>query len=410
MKEAVTVKGNCGPGVRSDCEIKLQLLSSGGLSINLNSKVVSMYGDAIRSLCNDIFIYYGIENAIVEINDSGALDFVIAARIEAAIREATGDSKEYLPEMITENLYKSSRNRFRFSRLYLPGNTPAMMLNAGLHAPDGVILDLEDSVAVSRKQEARLVVRNTLRQVRFYGAERMVRINQGEMGLEDLDYVVPHNVHLILVPKCESAEYLAEVENRIEKIKSDSGLTNEVYLMPIIESARGVEMAFDIASASSVVAMAIGLEDYTADLGVPRTPGGDESLYARMRIVNASKAAGIQPIDSVFSDVADMDGLRENVLRSRSLGFEGMGCIHPRQIPVIQKAFAPEAAEIEKAKKIVLAFREAESKGLGVVSLGSKMIDPPVVNRALRVIDLAGKMGLIDADWDSESENIHPEK
>jgi citrate lyase subunit beta/citryl-CoA lyase len=410
MKEAVTVKGNCGPGVRSDCEIKLQLLSSGGLSINLNSKVVSMYGDTIRSLCNDIFSYYGIENAIVEINDSGALDFVIAARIEAAIREATGDSKEYLPEMITENLYKSSRNRFRFSRLYLPGNTPAMMLNAGLHAPDGVILDLEDSVAVSRKQEARLVVRNALRQVRFYGAERMVRINQGEMGLEDLDYVVPHNVHLILVPKCESAEYLAEVVKRIEKIKSDSGLTNEVYLMPIIESARGVEMAFDIASASSVVAMAIGLEDYTADLGVPRTPGGDESLYARMRIVNASKAAGIQPIDSVFSDVADMDGLRENVLRSRSLGFEGMGCIHPRQIPVIQKAFAPEAAEIEKAKKIVLAFREAESKGLGVVSLGSKMIDPPVVNRALRVIDLAGKMGLIDADWDSESENIHPEK
>jgi citrate lyase subunit beta/citryl-CoA lyase len=129
-----------------------------------------------------------------------------------------------------------------------------------------------------------------------------------------------------------------------------------------------------------------------------------------MRIVNASKAAGIQPIDSVFSDVADMDGLRENVLRSKSLGFEGMGCIHPRQSPVIQRAFAPEAGEIEKAKKIVLAFREAESKGLGVVSLGSKMIDPPVVNRALRVIDLAGKMGLIDSGWDNESENIHPEK
>lgn len=410
MKEEVTVKGNAGPGVRSDCEIKLKLLSSGGLSINLNSKVISMYGDAVMSLCNDIFGYYGIGNATVEINDSGALDFVLAARIEAAIREATGDSKEYLPEMIPENLYKSSRNRFRFSRLYLPGNTPAMMLNAGLHAPDGVILDLEDSVAVSRKQEARLLVRNALRQVRFYGAERMVRINQGEMGLEDLDYVVPHNVHLILVPKCESADYLADVKKRIEKIQADTGLTDEVYLMPIIESARGVEMAFEIASAGSVVAMAIGLEDYTADLGVPRTGRGDESLYARMRIVNASKAAGIQPIDSVFSDVADMDGLRENVLRSKSLGFEGMGCIHPRQIPVIQKAFAPEAAEIEKAKKIVLAFREAESKGLGVVSLGSKMIDPPVVNRALRVIDLAGKMGLIDAGWDKENENIHPAK
>lgn len=411
MKEAVAVKGNSGPGVRSDCEIKLQLLSSGGLSVSLNSKVESMYGEAIRSLCHNIFRFYRIENATVEIEDSGALDFVIAARMEAAIRAATGLSKEYLPEMIKENQDKSSRNRFRFSRLYLPGNTPAMMLNAGLHAPDGIILDLEDSVAVSRKQEARLVVRNALRQVRFYGAERMVRINQGDLGMEDLEYVVPHNVHLILVPKCESPGYLVDVEKRIEKIKSDTGLVNDVYLMPIIESARGVEMAYEIATATkSVVAMAIGLEDYTADLGVPRTSGGDESLYARLRIVNASKAAGIQPIDSVFSDVADMEGLRENVLRSKSLGFEGMGCIHPRQIPVIQKAFAPDSGEIDKAKKIVLAFREAESKGLGVVSLGSKMIDPPVVNRALRVIDLAGKMGLIEPGWDTESENIHPEK
>ncbi|MCA1756519.1 MAG: hypothetical protein LC649_03570 [Bacteroidales bacterium] len=411
MKEAVTVKGNTGAGVRSDCEIRLQLFSSGGLSINLNSKVASMYGDTIRSLCHHIFQFYGIENATVEIEDSGALDFVIAARMEAAIRAATGSSKEYLPEMIMENLGKSSRDRFRFSRLYLPGNTPAMMLNAGLHAPDGIILDLEDSVAVTRKQEARLVVRNALRQVRFYGAERMVRINQGDMGLQDLDYVVPHNVHLILVPKCESPDYLIDVEKRIEKIKSDSGLVNEVYMMPIIESARGVEMAYEIATATrSVVAMAIGLEDYTADLGVPRTSGGDESFYARLRIVNASKAAGIQPIDSVFSDVADMEGLRENVLRSKSLGFEGMGCIHPRQIPVIKKAFAPDIAEIEKAKRIVLAFREAEVKGLGVVSLGSKMIDPPVVNRALRVIDLAGKMGLIEAGWDIESDSIHPEK
>ena len=136
--------------------------------------------------------------------------------------------------------------------------------------------------------------------------------------------------------------------------------------------------------------MAIGLEDYTADLGVKRSPRGDESFYARTRLVNACKAAGIQPIDSVYSDVADMEGLKDNVKRSRALGFEGMGCIHPRQVPVIKEAFVPGAEEIEIAKRIVEAFEEAEARGSGVVALGSKMIDPPVVKRAQRILELAG--------------------
>jgi citrate lyase subunit beta/citryl-CoA lyase len=140
-----------------------------------------------------------------------------------------------------------------------------------------------------------------------------------------------------------------------------------------------------------VVALAIGLEDYTADLGAPRTPEGKESFFARSMLVNAAKAAGIQAIDSVFSDVSDMDALKENVLASKALGFDGMGCIHPRQIKVIHEAFAPSEEEIEKARKIVEAFKEAEAKGLGVVAVGSKMIDPPVVKRALRIMELAGE-------------------
>jgi citrate lyase subunit beta/citryl-CoA lyase len=154
-----------------------------------------------------------------------------------------------------------------------------------------------------------------------------------------------------------------------------------------------VENAFEIATSSkSVVAMAIGLEDYTADLGVRRTETGAESLYARTRVVNACKAAGIQPIDSVYSDVANMEGLKTNVENSRSLGFEGMGCIHPRQVPVIHEAFVPGEEEIEKATRIVEAFEEAQARGSGVVALGSKMIDPPVVRRALRTLDLARKL------------------
>ena len=277
------------------------------------------------------------------------------------------------------------------------------MINAGLHSADGIILDLEDSVAPARKDEARILVRNALRQLDFNGAERMVRINQGERGIKDLEAVIPQNVNMVLIPKCEDAVTVRNIEEKISGIRSEAGLENPVYLMPIIETALGVEMAFEIArSASSVVAIAVGLEDLTADMGVARTREGGETLYARTRIVNAAKAAGIQPIDSVFSDVGDMAGLLQNVLSSRALGFEGMGCIHPRQIPVIRKGFLPGADEIEKAGKIVMAAEDALSRGLGVVSLGSKMIDPPVVARARKTIYLAVKLGLIPGNWMDE--------
>ena len=151
--------------------------------------------------------------------------------------------------------------------------------------------------------------------------------------------------------------------------------------------------------------MAIGLEDYTADLGVARTEQGDESLYARTRVVNACKAAGIQPIDSVYSDVANTEGLKETALTSRSLGFEGMGCIHPRQIGIVRECFLPEVKEIQKAASIVIAFEKAEKEGLGVVALGSKMIDPPVVKSALTTISLAEKFDLIEKDWRKERES-----
>jgi citrate lyase subunit beta/citryl-CoA lyase len=213
-------------------------------------------------------------------------------------------------------------------------------------------------------------------------------------------------VNLILVPKCESADQLKKVNKRIEEIKAKHSIEGDIWLMPIIESALGVIRAFEIATAApNVVSLAIGLEDYTADLGVKRTFEGTESFFARTQIVNASRAAGIQPIDSVFSDVGDLEGLKENVKRSKSLGFDGMGCIHPRQIRVIQDNFAPEPDEIEKAKKIVNAFVEATEKGLGVVSLGTKMIDPPVVKRAEHIIDVAIKTGKLNQNWREEEQH-----
>ena len=390
-KTAIT--GNCGDQVRSDCQVKLQLPAKGGISIRLVSKVERMFGEQIRQQATGVLESLGIAHALLEIEDSGALPFVISARIEAAVKQLQPGAGSWIPPMLEQNRYVTVRERFRFSRLYLPGNTPSMMLNAGIHRPDGIILDLEDSVAPARKAEARLLVRNALCQVDFYGAERMVRINQLPGGEEDLDEVVPHHVNLVLLPKCEHGSQVKEVADRIQAILKAHQQDREVFLMPIIESCLGVENAYEIATSSpGVVAMAIGLEDYTADLGVRRSETGAESLYARTRLVNACKAAGIQPIDSVYSDVANMEGLSKNVETSRSLGFEGMGCIHPRQVPVIQQAFIPGEDEIEKATRIVEAFEEAQARGSGVVALGSKMIDPPVVKRAQKTLDLARKL------------------
>ncbi len=167
--------------------------------------------------------------------------------------------------------------------------------------------------------------------------------------------------------------------------------------MPIVESALGVIRAYKIATSSpNICAITIGLEDYTADICTERTDDGRETFWARSKVVKSARAAGVQPIDSVFSDVSDMGALRESVLEAKALGFDGKGCIHPRQIAVVHEAFAPTKTELEKALRIVAAFEEAQKKGLAAVSLGSKMIDPPVVKRAQRVVRLARQMGLID--------------
>ncbi len=404
MKEVnkKSAAGKRGDNVRSDCYVEIQLKDSGGINFNLKSKVETLYGDSIRMQIDEMCDFFGIIHADILLEDNGALPFVIAARFEAAVKKIlNSNEKEYLQPFNKNNLYKTVKDKLRRSRLYLPGNEPKFFLNAGLHKPDAVILDLEDSVAPTEKYEAQFLVRNALRSVDFYKTERMVRINQLPQGLNDLKFIVLHNVHVILIPKCESADQIMKVEEEVERLKNLFKVKNEIYFMPIIESALGIINAYEIASASKQnCALAIGLEDYTADIGTQRTNEGKESFFARSMIVNAAKASGIQAIDTVFSDVGDMDALHQSVVEAKSLGFDGKGCIHPRQIPVIHKAFAPTTEEIDKAKKIVLSFKEAERKGIGVVSLGSKMIDAPVVKRAQRTVNLAILNNLLNDDWE----------
>ncbi|MCH8325303.1 MAG: HpcH/HpaI aldolase/citrate lyase family protein, partial [Bacteroidetes bacterium] len=372
--------------IRSDCKFNIQIKKSGGLKISVNSKVSSMYGDSIVKQIKRMCKFFEIKNAHILLEDYGALPFSIAARFEYAVKKIYPEiQKEYLLPTIKENLSNTKINRLRRSRLYLPGNQPKYFINAGLHKPDGIILDLEDSVAPSVKDASKLLVRNALRSVNFYGSERMVRINQLPKGIDDLSFIVPHNVQVILIPKCELAEQVKEVEDEVKRLKKSFRIKNNIFLMPIIESALGVINAYKIAIASKLnCALTIGLEDYTADIGTQRTEEGYESLFARSMVVNAAKAAGIQAIDTVYSDVSNMEGLRVSVLEAKALGFEGKGCIHPRQIQVVHEAFSPTEEEIDKAKKIVEAFKDAKKQGVGVVSLGSKMIDPPVVKKALK--------------------------
>lgn len=393
--------GRAGTGVRSDCRVVIELRDEGGVSVELSSKVDVLYGRSIRALATDLCTHFDLSHAVVTIDDSGALPYVIAARFETAVRRLREtDVPPFLPPERKGIRRPGARDRFRRSRLYLPGNDPKLAINAGIHGADAIILDLEDSVPPAEKDAARLLVRNTLREVDFGDAERMVRINQSTMGMLDLDAVIPQRPDLILIPKVETPPDVLAVQEHINDIREREGIAEDVYLMPIIESAKGAVNASAIAAASPlVVALAIGLEDYTADIGAERTLEGRESFLMRGAVLNAARAAGVQAIDTVFSDVGDMEALLTSVHEAKALGFDGKGCIHPRQIAVVHRGFAPTDTEIGKATRIVRAFDDAERRGLGVVSLGSKMIDPPVVKRALRTIALAVKSGLLSEDW-----------
>src|SRR5581483_2582683 len=208
--------------------------------VQLESRVEPYYGVSIRRQAEEVLEALGLRHAVLEIRDEAALPFVISARIEAAARRAgVGEGTRVLPDRVALP-EPSSRDRLRRSRLYIPGSEPKYFINAALHGADGIILDLEDSVHPSEKDAARLLVRNALRTVDFLACERMVRINQLPLGLEDLDEIVPECPDLILIPKVEILDQVMAVEKRIAEVKSDYGLTRPIWLMPILESALGI--------------------------------------------------------------------------------------------------------------------------------------------------------------------------
>lgn len=286
----------------------------------------------------------------------------------------------------------------RRSLLFLPGNTPNMLINGSCLGADAVIFDLEDAVSPAEKDAARILVRNTMTYMDFRGCERVVRINGIDTPYwkEDLDEILPCRPDLILLPKTSSAADIREADTYITETEKQLGLdAGAVGLVALIETALGVENAFAIASASPrVAALFLGAEDLTADLRCKRTKEGREIEYARTRLVTAARAAGVDVYDTPFTDVNDDEGIETDAALAKALGFTGKASISPRHVETINRVFSPSQAEIDYAYEVMETIRLAKEQGKGAVALRGKMIDAPIVERARQTIAMAREMGL----------------
>ena len=294
--------------------------------------------------------------------------------------------------------------RLRRSRLYVPGNNPSMLVNAGVYGADVLTFDLEDSVSPGEKLAARLLVGELLKEktVDFGRSEVTVRINplSTPYGKKDLLEIVCERLEGVYLPKAESEEDVIMLDEVLTRLEEERGLeVGRIKIFAIIETAKGVLNAYKIASASKrLEAITIGGEDLTADLGGERTPDGMTLFTARQMILLSARAAGVQALDTVYSDIKDSEGLYQEAVTVRRMGYDGKAAIHPSQIEVIHRAFTPTEEEIDYAKRVIEALETAKREGSGVAALGSKMIDRPIVKRAERILERARAAGLLNRE------------
>ena len=286
----------------------------------------------------------------------------------------------------------------RRSMLFLPGNNPNMLINGNCLGSDAVIFDLEDAVSPAEKDAARILVRNTMRYMDFRGCEIIVRINSIDTPYwkQDVDAILPCKPNLILLPKTGTAQDAQTADAYISEVEQKLGMEkNTVGLMPLIETAMGVENAFQIASSCSrIKALFLGAEDLTADLQCKRTKEGKEIEYARTRLVVAARAAGVDVYDTPFTDVNDDEGIWKDAQYAKALGFTGKSSISPRHVEVINAVFSPTQKDVDYAYEVMEAIATAKAQGKGAIALHGKMIDAPIVARAERTIAMAEELGM----------------
>ena len=291
--------------------------------------------------------------------------------------------------------------RLRRTMMFVPGANAAMLRDAALYGADSVMFDLEDAVSLKEKDSARTLVHFALKTFDYSNVETVVRINGLDtVGAQDVEAMVLAGVNVIRLPKTETAQDIIDVETVIEKVEKENNIPlGRTKMMAAIESAEGTLNAREIALASDrLIGIALGAEDYVTNMKTKRHPDGQELFFARSYILHAARAAGIAAIDTVYSDVNNMEGFADEVRRIKQLGFDGKSVINPRQIPVVNDIYAPTEKEIQHAKEVIWAIREAEEKGSGVIALNGKMIDKPIVERAERVIALAKAAKLISEE------------
>ncbi len=282
--------------------------------------------------------------------------------------------------------------RLRRTMLYVPGNHPGMIRDAHIYGADSIMFDLEDSVSLREKDAARMLVYRALKDLDYGHTELVVRVNglNTPYGRNDFEAMVAAKPNAIRLPKTETPDDIKEADELITQLEELNGIEyGTIKLIAAVESALGVLNAYQIATASKrLIGIAIGAEDFVTDLKTTRSADGIELLTARSQILFAARAAGIDALDTVFSDVNDEAGFIQEVKLIKQLGFDGKSIINPRQIEIVHSIFAPTAEEVRKSVRIIEAIKEAEEKGSGVLSLDGKMIDKPIVDRARRVLEL----------------------
>ena len=295
--------------------------------------------------------------------------------------------------------------RLRRTRMFVPGNNPGMIKDAGIYGADCIMFDLEDSVSINEKDAARFLVYSALTTLDYSPAEIVVRINDlsSGLGVQDLEAIVRAKPDVIRLPKTETAQDVIDCEREIERIEREAGIpVGTTGMMAAIESAEGVLNAPAIAKSSKrLIGIALGAEDYVTDLKTTRSDG-TELFFARGMILNAARSAGIDALDTVYSDVNNEEGFIAEATLIKKMGFSGKSIINPRQIAPLHEIFMPREKDLIKARAVMEAIREANERGSGVASLNGKMIDRPVVIRARYLLELAGE----NPDGEEETQEV----
>ena len=355
-----------------DVMIRIAPLDSQDIDLQVNSSVEKQFGDAIRATILDVLSRYNVRGVQLNVDDKGALDCILRARLEAGPRwRYSGTAMGGLP-VISESL-QQRKTRTRRSMLFVPGANAAMVSNSFIYPADALMFDLEDSVALREKDTARRMVYHALQHPLYHDVETIVRVNalDSEWGINDLEAVVRGGADIVRLPKTDTAQDVIDIESEILRIENACGREpGSTGLLAAIESPLGITRAVEIAHASErLIGIALGAEDYVRNLRTERSPEGTELLFARCSILQAARSAGIQAFDTVYSDANNEAGFLHEAAHIKQLGFDGKSLINPRQIELLHNLYAPTRKELAHARLVVEAAEAAAREGRGVVSL-----------------------------------------